>query len=316
MRATRWIVAVIAGVVIMAVAVALVPIFNATIYSPAKTAMDYLTAVANHDVKRALSLVDAPRPTVSEGLSDGILNGAPTLPSNPRVETVAQVAPDTFDVTLAYVQGTKPSQITLRVVHATPTLGVFNNWAVQIPQWPTIDITASGIPTGVINGVSVPAQSVPVIFPAEYLVGFNTTYLQSDLQRVTVTGPDDHQKVDLAGKPTQALTDKVSEILNAQLDKCATAKTLQPAGCGFGKDTNNQILGDVTWKVKSYPTVSLETGPGGLTMAASNAVFTVSGRDRDSVTAFESDFTDTITTRITATVNVVGDQVTVTQTES
>ena len=162
----------------------------------------------------------------------------------------------------------------------------------------------------------MPAGETPVLFPVTYTVGFNSTYLRSDLQTVDVTEPDTTSAVHLTGKPTPELTKKVSEILKKQIDQCVKEKTLMPAGCGFGKETTNQILGDVKWSVKSYPNVTLENGASGIEMAPANVELTVSGKQRDAVTAFESTFTDTVTARMRAQVRIEGNNVTVVQEEA
>lgn len=299
----------------MAISVALIPIFNVTRYTPARAAIAYLDAVGHQDVGRALSLLRAPEPGYLDGLAENILDGAPSLPSRPRVVNTTEVSDDEYAITVAYVQGSTPRETTLTVVRARNRAKVFNNWLVSIERWPVISISATGATVAHINGHPVRTRDVPVLFPVEYTVGFNTRYLQSNLQTANITAPSDQVDVKLDGKPTKALSERVTDIIKEQLDACATSTTLMPTGCGFGFETNNEIIGDVTWKVKSYPTVSLNAGKSGIEMAPANAVFTLTGTSRDAVTGHESTFTETVTSRIKAHVDVDGSKVTVTQFE-
>lgn len=304
---------VVAGALVCVLALFVVPILNLTVYVPGRAALAYFKALEKHDADRAMMFLDAPQPSYGDGISDEVLAGAASVPKQAKVLDSTRVKDKEYDVKVSYVQGSETREITLRLVRGDSGWGTTNAWAIKIEKWPAISIDAGGAPTALLNGTSVEATETPVLFPVTYSVGFNSTYLRSGIETVDVVDPTTTSDVHLTGKPTQELTKKVTEILKKQIDECMKSKTLMPTGCSFGKETNNQILGDVKWKVKSYPAVTLEQGASGIEMAPTNAVFTVSGKQRDAVTAYEYEFTDTVTTRMSAQVHVDGDKVSVTQ---
>lgn len=313
----KWPIALICtGIVLCLSTMLSVPILNFTVHVPGRAVLTYFKALEKHDTNRALTMLDIPHERKLDGVSDDILSGAASVPKQAKVLDSERVNENEYDVKVSYVQGSDTRETTFRVKRDARTFGTIQKWSIKIDQWPVIAIDAGGAPTAQLNGVSIPAGETRVLFPVTYTVGFNSTYLRSDYQTVDVTEPATTSDVHLTGKPTKELTKKVADIVKKQIDECMKATTLMPAGCGFGKETNNQILGDVKWKVKSYPHVTLENGASGIEMAPTSVEFTVSGKQRDAVTAFESTFTDTVTTRMRAKVRIEGNNVTVIQEEA
>lgn len=316
MKRKRPIALISTGLIVCVLTLVSVPVLNFTVHKPGRAVLTYFKALENHDTHRALSMLDIPGNTNLNGVTDDILSGAASVPRQAKVLDSTRVNDDAYDVKVSYVQGSDTRETTFRVKRDERTFGTVQKWYIKLDQWPVITIDTGGVPTAQLNGVSVPAGETPVLFPVTYTVGFNSTYLRSDLQTVDVTEPDTTSAVHLTGKPTPELTKKVSEILKKQIDQCVKEKTLMPADCSFGKKTTNQILGDVKWSVKSYPNVTLENGASGIEMAPANVELTVSGKQRDAVTAFESTFTDTVTARMRAQVRIEGNNVTVVQEEA
>lgn len=316
MKRKRPIALISTGLIVCVLTLVSVPVLNFTVHKPGRAVLTYFKALENHDTHRALSMLDIPSNTNFNGVTDDILSGAASVPRQAKVLDSTRVNDDAYDVKISYVQGSDTRETTFRVKRDERTFGTVQKWYITLDQWPVITIDTGGVPTAQLNGVSVPAGETPVLFPVTYTVGFNSTYLRSDLQTVDVTEPDTTSAVHLTGKPTPELTKKVSEILKKQIDQCVKEKTLMPADCSFGKETTNQILGDVKWSVKSYPNVTLENGASGIEMAPANVELTVSGKQRDAVTAFESTFTETVTARMRAQVRIEGNNVTVVQEEA
>ncbi|NJI21466.1 hypothetical protein HBJ00_22980, partial [Aeromonas veronii] len=88
---------------------------------------------------------------------------------------------------------------------------LFDRWAIEQKAWPTLDLDVSGSSTATVNGFSVSAGEVPVLFPATYLVGFDATFLKSKSERAEVTAPGDSPKISLAPQPTAKLEQAVAE---------------------------------------------------------------------------------------------------------
>lgn len=303
---------VFAAVVVVLFTVAAVPVLNATVYSPGRTVAAYLHAVESGNAAQALGMLVAPPARVSTALTQPTLENAPALPSAGRILD-EQVDGDRATVRAGFNLGESSHEEEFALVRAGHTWGLFDRWLITVEEWPRIALDVTGPASVEINGLSAPADqgAVPVLFPVGYTAGFDARYLRSEFSRVDLVTPGQVAEVRLQPQPTDVLRGHVQQQVNDQLDACAQATTLMPAGCTFGYETNHQILGDVDWSVVSYPVVSLTTEGAQLTVAPTEAVVEVSGRSRDIVTAYESDFTEQLRIRITAAVLVENSSVTV-----
>src|SRR5699024_4338119 len=79
------------------------------------------------------------------------------------------------------------------------------------------------------------------------------------------------------------------EQVTEHLEDCVKAKTLMPAGCVFGYDTDNEIIGDISWSLERRPEISLTSSGNDLELTPSTVEVRVKGRYRDIVTAAEHD---------------------------
>ena len=123
-------------------------------------------------------------------------------------------------------------------------------------------------------------------------------------QNAVVDGSAPEVEVQLAAEPTEELRAEVERLVHEHLDECVTATTLMPAGCTFGHDTVNTMLGDVSWEMVEYPDVQLSTERRRLVTAPAEGVAQVSGRYRDIVTAMESDFDEPVSFTFSAAVTI------------
>src|SRR5699024_3961417 len=82
-------------------------------------------------------------------------------------------------------------------------------------------------------------------------------HLKSKSERAEVTAPGDSPTVKLSPEPTAKLEDTVTEQVTEHLEDCVKAKTLMPAGCVFGYDTDNEIIGDISWSLERRAESSL-----------------------------------------------------------
>src|SRR5699024_9557701 len=143
--------------------------------------------------------------------------------------------------------------------------------------------------TATVNGYGVSAGSVPVLFPASYLVGFDATYLKSKSERAEVTAPGDSPTVKLSPEPTAKREDTVTEQVTEHLAECVKPHTLMPAARVCGYDTDNEISGDSSWSLARTPQLSLTPSGNDLELTPSTVEVSVKGRYRDIVTAPEHD---------------------------
>ena len=310
-RAFRLLLAAIIAVVLT---VASVPVLNLTAHAPQRAVVAYLSALEDGDASRALGLLAAPSTRNTAALDDAVLTNAWSLPSDPRVVN-SRVEGDRATVTVGFTLGDSSHEETYSLVRAAPQWGLFDRWLIEVDKWPRLGLDVTGSSVVEINGVAAPADrgGVPLLFPAGYTVGFNAEYLHADPVRVDVLRPGEIAPVTLDPEPTEALAREAAAEAVAQLDACAEQTTLMPSGCPFGFETDHQILGDeVAWSIVEHPSITLTADGTQLTIAPAEAVVEVSGRSRDIVTAYESDFTERIIVRITGLVTVADGEVSVT----
>jgi hypothetical protein len=301
-----------AAALVVVLTVASVPLLNVLIYSPAHTVSRYLSAVENGDAARALGLLAAPEAAVTDALDAQVLANAPSLPH--QIDIIdSEVEDSTATVTARYNLGNASHESEFSLVKPGAAFGLYDRWLIRVDEWPRIALEVSGSQTAQINGVSAPVDEgpIPVLFPVAYDVGFNADYLKSEVSRAELLAPAAIAEVALHPAPTEELQQEVQRQVNAHLDTCAESKTLLPAGCTFGYETNHQILGDVSWRVIRYPDVKLSSEGSQLVITETEADLEITGRYRDIVTAFESDFTEQLTVELSASIRVADGAVTV-----
>lgn len=305
--ALRWLIA--AGCLVL-LAVAAVPVVNTLYYTPGRAALAYMSALEDADAARAMGFVSAPTPDQGQALSTEVVSNAPSLPADARlVSTHTEGSHAT--VSVAYVLRGSERRMELSMDKLPPGSGLFARWVIDMEAWPTLDLDVRGTSRAELNGVSVPTDvgALPVFFPLSYNVGFSAEYFSADTAQVDVLSPDSAESVSLQPQPTEALSTEVETQVHEELDACTRQTVLMPTGCPFGFDMTDDIIGDVSWKVVSYPKVDLVSVDRSLTMAPADGVFEVSGRYRDMVTAVETDFTEQVSAPVTAEVSVQGDEV-------
>lgn len=306
MRTSRKL--LISALLVIVLTVAAVPLLNLSVYTPARAAEAYISAIEDADAERAFSYLTSPTPSSTLALNHDVLNAAPDLPRDAEATTVSTDG-DHAKVSLSYVLASQTQTVELSLVKLPATAGLFDRWAIEQEEWPRLDLQVSGSSTATVNGYGVAAGEVPVLFPATYLVGFDATYLESKSERTEVTAPTDTATIELSPEPTPKLEQAVDEQVTEHLRKCVKSETLYPAGCVFGYDTDNEILGDVKWSLTREPQVSLTASGNDLELTPSTVEVRVQGRYRDIVTAAEHDFDETLSFVMGGSVIVKSSQV-------
>ncbi|WP_231443565.1 hypothetical protein [Brevibacterium zhoupengii] len=306
MRTSRKL--LISALLVIVLTVAAVPLLNLTVYTPARAAEAYISAIEDADAERAFSYLSSPTPSSTLALNHDVLSAAPDLPRDPEATTVSMDG-DQAKVSLSYVLSSQTQTVDLSMVKLPARAGLFDRWAIKQKDWPTLDLQVEGSSTATVNGYGVSAGTVPVLFPATYLVGFDATYLKSKPERAEVIAPTDTAEIAMSPEPTAKLEQAVDEQITEHLQKCVKSKTLYPSGCVFGYDTDNEILGDVKWSLARDPQVSLTASGNDLELTPSTVEVRIQGRYRDIVTAAEHDFDETLSFVMGGSVVVKSSQV-------
>jgi hypothetical protein len=306
MRTSRKL--LISALTVIVLTVAAVPLLNLTVYTPARAAESYIGALEKGDAHRAFSYLSSPTPSSTLALSSEVLSAAPDLPRDAEAKTVS-VDGNHAKVRLSYTLSSKKQTVNLNMVKLPATAGLFDRWAIEQEKWPTLTLDVSGSSTATINGYGVRAGSVPVLFPASYLVGFDATYLKSKSERAEVTAPGAAETVSLSPEPTAKLEETVKQQVTDHLNDCVKSKTLMPSGCVFGYDTDNEIIGDVSWSIERKPQISLTASGNDLELTPSTVEVRIKGRYRDIVTASEHDLDEKLSFVLGGSVVVKSSQV-------
>src|SRR5699024_5933705 len=244
MRTSRKL--LISALTIIVLTVAAVPLINLTVYTPARAAEAYIDALEDGDAQRAFSYLSAPTPSSTLALSSEVLSAAPDLPREPEAETVS-VDGEQAKVRLSYNLSSQERPIDLTMVKLPASAGLFDRWAIEQKEWPTLALDVSRSSAPPVNGYGVRGGSVPGPTPASSLLGFDATSLDADSECAEATAPGAAPSVERSPEPTAKLEDTVTEQVTEHLEDCVKAKTLMPAGCVFGYDTDNEIIGDISW---------------------------------------------------------------------
>lgn len=318
----RWMTAAIA---LALLAVLCVPVFNLTRYSPATVVSRYLSALADGNGPKARGLVRGPELENTDGMTDAVIDGAQGVPTQIKTK-VEESGKRTAKVRADYVLGSTPHSTVFVLEQAPRTWGMFSQWEIRVDEWPTITVSGPQAQAANINNQPMRrgTDSVPVLFPLQYGVGFNKEYVKSSYETVAAVEPGKEYSVRVDAEPTDALRREAASQLRSQLESCAKQKVLMPTGCAFGYETNNEILGDVTWKLDSAPDVAIVSDSGtsslsspgsdsegqqtgGMRMRPAEATLTVSGRYRDTRTGTETDFKEQVTQLISARITLTED---------
>jgi len=295
----------IAGLLVVVLTVTSVPVIGMVAYGPARTVSAYVDALERQDADAALSRLLTGEITEGWALTDAALQGAPSLPTRMSV-THAEVDGDSATVTAEFDLAGSTRTQDFSLVRAPGTWGLFPVWLIDPGSLPRLDLVVDGASTVRLNNADVPAprDGLPVLYPVEYSVGFAERYFRATAQNALVDGTAPEVEVRLAAEPTEELRTEVERLVHEHLDECVTATTLMPAGCTFGHDSVNTMLGDVSWEMVEYPEVRLSTERRRLITAPAEGVAQVSGRYRDIVTAMESDFDEPVSFTFSAAVTI------------
>lgn len=316
-RITVWTFVVAGGLLVVGALGVLA--LNHWVYTPQRAALSYLTAVGNGNSQRALALL-GPRGLDSQNraaLSKRVLKGATELPEDFDLAGTRELSGDRVGVTYDYTLGDARKTATFVVDKGPSRWRIFDNWYLRPATLPHLRVTVPGSTTVSINGVRLEltssTESLPVLYPATYAVGYSSRYVRSTPESVTVASQDSTPgdvTLSLTAKP--ALAREVRSQIKASLAACAHSTVLAPSGCPFEAQNDNKILGKVSWTIDKVPAVRLTRSHGAWVMASATGEATVSGRQMNIVTADKSSFRSASTFDYSATVRIAGNRVLVT----
>lgn len=258
---------------------------NQSLYSASGFVSQYLSALSRHDAASALSMpgvgdklpADADR-ALLRGSAMGEL-------SDIRITKVSGNDAKTT-VTASYLLGGEKATGTFVVTRIGSTMGVFESWAfaelpvakAKVTVWhdasfsvgdsSQIDLrsTDSAKDATVWGGTG----TYLLFAPGNYVFDHTSTWLTAEKVTLDVATPGETAEVVVDVQANKAFTKRVQKEVDDYLDKCVKQDVLQPAGCPFGYQTGNRIVGEPSWEVAEYPAIKVV--PGETTWAVRDAV--------------------------------------------
>lgn len=272
---------------------------NQTVYGASSFVERYLTAIAEDDIATAsttpgvalddaeLSALGLP-PDVSTAMfrSDVIEIG----PEDVRIVRDAENADGTHSVTASYRLQTAIVETTFDVRPLAPLYGVLNRWEFAVSPIAVIDVTAAHNPLFTVGSLTLDARATKsgdeltaftqvtpylAIAPAVYEFGYQSTLLEAVPVALPVE-PSSRTAVAVDAIPTATFVERVQARVDDYLQKCTTQPVLKPAGCPFGIDIDDRVVGEPVWTMVSNPVVTLTPGETAFEMPPTEGVAHIS----------------------------------------
>ncbi len=246
-----------------------------TTYSPRVQAEEYLQALVDGEVERAMGLVPEDNSLDNSLMTDEIYSKV-TNRINGFEVTAVEVDGDTAEVTAEVRQGDAAESVTLRLSKAGTEAVLFNKWKLDAPlaTWslrylPDV-VEASG---HAVNGVDV---KIPedgrkfAVLPGDYTFNAPTgskfvSFGEDEKMSVRLDGQEALMGVGFTAEITDAARDEIKAQTAAHLRACAASTELIPQGCPNqmdDQDPNN--FRNIKWTMTKEPRYdSIEGDPAG-----------------------------------------------------
>lgn len=261
----RWpVVAVWGGAAVLVVVAFLVTVaaLNATVYSAGGFARGYVDAVDRGDVSSALTLAGV---EVTDDLDDSLLD-VPSLGGLADVHQVSELelGDGTRTVTLGYTLDGVAGESQFVVREAGTRFGFFRQWSFAQSPTATIDVTPRNDPRFEVDGRRVTTTGgdvttrFTVLAPSRFELSHDSTYLHADPVEVSAASVSSTTAVAVDIRPRASFAEVLQTQLDSQLDRsCVTQTVLLPAGCPFGRQVDDRVIGEPAWSMVTHPTVAV-----------------------------------------------------------
>ncbi|WP_026529339.1 DUF4878 domain-containing protein [Haematomicrobium sanguinis] len=309
----------LALMVLIAGFVLTVVVLNSNVFAPEQQVKDYIKALQEGDGARALGLLNANVPQGDAAMLSGAgLIEATKGISNITVSDAQPAGPDRSKVEVSYEVDGKQKTTEFALEKSGTQWGFFNTWRFVETTLPTVDVRVVNENDVVVNGVRMNAPEgvthFPVFYPAVYTAEFSSKFFEGEPRNVAVTSRQDSKlSINITPAPTQALTDAVSQKINAYLDECATQQVLAPSNCPFQASVERIKNGaPIKWTIDTYPTVTIEPANGGWAIKPLSGTARLTTMSIDLFTGAEVPVDQEVPFGFDATMNITDTEVSVT----
>jgi hypothetical protein len=258
---------------------------NQSLYSASGFVSQYLSALSRHDAASALSM-----PGVGDKLPEGadraLLRGSAMGELSDITITQVSGNDTKTTVTASYLVGGEKATGEFVVTRLGNTMGFFESWAfaelpvakAKVSVWHDSSFHVGN--SGQIDLRSTDSAKDATVWggtgtyllfaPGNYVFDHSSTWLTAKQVVLNIASPGDTAEVVVDVQANKAFNKRVQKEVDDYLDTCVKERVLQPAGCPFGYQTSNRIVGKPTWEVDQYPVIKVV--PGETTWAVRDAV--------------------------------------------
>lgn len=258
--ATRW--SIIFGALLLAL-VGTVAILNSTFYSASGFVSSYLDSIAAGDTTAALAGADIERDAATS---------TPLIAPLPGELDRMQLLSDTVRsngthlLLFSFTLRGSAHRASFTVRPDAALWLVFSGWRFAESPFGTLTVTSHGDAEFTANGhrfITAGAglsAEYAVLLPALVTLSHDSPYLVAAPTEVTVLNAATTVTAEVTPAPKPRFVAEVQKQLSALLDSCVTQTVLQPTGCPFGQDINNEVEGPPHWSMRSYPRLTIIPG--------------------------------------------------------
>lgn len=262
--AVAWLVGLLCAVAAGIVGIALV---NAYVYGPEQQIRNYMQALRAGNGEAALGILHADIPEGNPAMLDGkALEASVDGLDDVSIGDPETVSDDRVEVPVGYTLDGRQASTTFTLERTGTNWLFFDTWAFVPATLPSLDVSIVNEDRAKLNGelVALPQGkgTFPVLYPGSYTSHYQGQYFTAAKTGAAVTDASDGNLIALATQPTDKLRSTVSDDIDHYLDACAEQNRLGPTDCPFFHYTNDEIVGDITWKITDYPNISIEAYDG------------------------------------------------------
>jgi len=287
------------AVILVAAFLSALGALNQTIYGATSFVERYLEAIADDDIATAsttpgvaldaeeLAALGLPENVSTAMFRSGVVEAGP---EDVRIVIDVANADGSHSVTASYRLDLAIIETTFDVRPIAPLYGVLNRWEFAVSPLAVIDVTAAHSPLFTVGSLTLDTRATKsgdelaaftqvapylVIAPAVYEFGYTSTLLEAVPTALPIE-PSARAAVTVDSVPTATFVERVQVKVDDYLRECTTQQVLQPAGCPFGIEIDDRVVGEPVWTMVSNPVVTLAPGETAFEMPPTEGVAHIS----------------------------------------
>ncbi|WP_283996003.1 hypothetical protein [Arthrobacter sp. zg-Y1143] len=258
-----------------------------TVYSPRVQAEEYLQALVDGELEKALDMAPADSDLDNSLMTDEVYSKVENRISGFEITDVA-VDGDKAEVSVDVEQGGESEAMKLSLSKAGTEAVLFKKWKVDAPlgTWSLRYMMDADVTGTAVNGVDFKAPEDGrklAVMPGDYTFSAPNgtkfvSYGEDEVMNVGLDSQESLMGVGFLPEITDAARDEIKAQTRAHLDACMKSTELLPKGCpnkADGEDPNN--FRNIKWSMTREPTYAVIEGDptAPFSVTAENGQFTL-----------------------------------------